>query len=40
MDKGPDEGAPGLSVSPGGKYLLYVQLDEGRNSLMTAENFR
>lgn len=40
MDKGPYEGAPGLSVSPGGKYLLYVQLDEGRNSLMMAENFR
>ena len=40
MEKGPYEGAPGLSVSPDGKNLLYVQLDEARNSLMMAENFR
>ena len=39
MEKSPYEGAPGLSVSPDGKYLLYVQLDEGRSSLMMAENF-
>jgi Tol biopolymer transport system component/DNA-binding winged helix-turn-helix (wHTH) protein len=39
MEKSPFEGAPGLSVSPDGKYLLYVQLDEARNSLMMAENF-
>jgi hypothetical protein len=31
--------APGLSVSPDGKYLLYVQLDEARSGLMMAENF-
>lgn len=40
MEKGPYEGAPGLTVSPDGRSLLYVQLDEGRNSLMLAENFR
>jgi Tol biopolymer transport system component/DNA-binding winged helix-turn-helix (wHTH) protein len=40
MEKSPFEGAPGLSVSPDGKYLLYVQLDEGRSSMMMAENFR
>lgn len=34
------QGAPGLSVSPDGRYILYVQLDEARNSLMLAENFR
>ncbi|MGB9204402.1 MAG: hypothetical protein WCB94_10590, partial [Terriglobales bacterium] len=39
MEKSPYEGAPGLSVAPDGKYLLYVQLDEGRSSLMMAENF-
>jgi hypothetical protein len=39
MEKCPFEGAPGLFVSPDGKYLLYVQLDEARNSLMMAENF-
>ncbi len=40
MEKGPYEGAPGLSVSPDGRFLLYVQLDEARNNLMLAENFR
>jgi Tol biopolymer transport system component/DNA-binding winged helix-turn-helix (wHTH) protein len=39
MEKSPFGGAPGLSISPDGKYLLYVQLDEARNSLMLAENF-
>jgi Tol biopolymer transport system component/DNA-binding winged helix-turn-helix (wHTH) protein len=40
MEKSPYDGAPGLTVSPDGRSLLYVQLDEGRNSLMLAENFR
>jgi hypothetical protein len=29
-----------LSVSPDGHFLLYVQLDEARNNMMLAENFR
>jgi Tol biopolymer transport system component/DNA-binding winged helix-turn-helix (wHTH) protein len=40
MEKGPYVGAPGLSVSPDGHFLLYVQLDEARNNMMLAENFR
>ncbi len=40
MEKGPYEGAPGLSVSPDGRFILYVQLDEARNNLMLAENFK
>jgi len=40
MEKGPYDGAPGLGVSQDGRYLLFVQLDEGRNTLMLAENFR
>lgn len=39
-EKAPYEGAPGLAVSPDGHALLYLQLDEARNSLMLAENFR
>jgi Tol biopolymer transport system component/DNA-binding winged helix-turn-helix (wHTH) protein len=39
MEKGPYAGAPGLSVSPDGRYLIYVQLDEARENLMMAENF-
>ena len=40
LDKEPYYGAPGLAVSPDGRSVLYVQLDEGRDSLMLAENFR
>ncbi|MGB9198228.1 MAG: hypothetical protein WCB53_14990, partial [Terriglobales bacterium] len=40
MEKSPYEGAPGFSVSPDGRYLLYVQLDESRDSLMLADNFK
>ena len=39
MEKPPYQAAPGLSVSPDGEYLLYVQLDDARTSLMLAENF-
>jgi sugar lactone lactonase YvrE len=39
LEKFPYHAAPGLSVSPDGQYLLYVQLDDARTSLMLAENF-
>ena len=39
-EKQPFVGAPGMGVSPDGKWILYVQLDEARNNLMLAENFR
>jgi hypothetical protein len=29
-----------MGVSPDGKWIIYVQLDEARNNLMLAENFR
>lgn len=38
--KSPFEGAPALSVSPDGRSMLFVQLDEARDNLMLAENFR
>ncbi|MGC1498978.1 MAG: hypothetical protein WA800_03180, partial [Terriglobales bacterium] len=40
MEKDPYEGAPGLAVSADGHYILYVQVDESRNNLMLAENFK
>jgi Tol biopolymer transport system component/DNA-binding winged helix-turn-helix (wHTH) protein len=40
MEKKPYQGAPGLSVSPDGHFLLYVQVDEAGTSLMLAENFK
>jgi Tol biopolymer transport system component len=39
-EKGPYQAAPGMSVSADGRSVLYVQLDEARNNLMLAENFR
>jgi hypothetical protein len=39
-EKQPFAGAPGMGVSPDGRWILYVQLDEARNHLMLAENFR
>ena len=40
FEKPPFNGAPGLAISPDGRNLLYLQLDEARNNLMLAENFR
>ncbi len=40
MEKDPYEGAPGMSLSPDRRFILYVRLDEARNNLMLAENFR
>ena len=39
-EKEPFVGAPGMGVSPDGRWILYVQLDGSRNNLMLAENFR
>jgi Tol biopolymer transport system component len=39
-EKEPFAGAPGMAVSPDGRWILYVQLDEARNNLMLADNFR
>jgi Tol biopolymer transport system component/DNA-binding winged helix-turn-helix (wHTH) protein len=38
--KSPFQGTPALSVSPDGRSVLFVQLDEARDNLMLAENFR
>jgi hypothetical protein len=40
MEKYPFGGAPGFSVSPDGRFVLDVQLDEAKNNSMLAENFR
>ena len=40
LDKQAYEGAPALSISPDGRFMLHMQLDESRDSLMLAENFR
>jgi hypothetical protein len=40
MEKDPCEGAPGISVFPDRRFILYVRLGEARNNLMLAENFR
>ena len=34
LDKTPHEGAPALSISPDGRFMLYMQIDESRDSLM------
>ncbi len=39
-EKGPYLGAPGLAVSPDGKYLLYLQVAEQSSDIMLVENFR
>jgi Tol biopolymer transport system component/DNA-binding winged helix-turn-helix (wHTH) protein len=40
MEKDPFNGAPGMSISPDGRFILSVQVDEARDTLMLAENFR
>ena len=40
LDKNLYQGAPGLSISPDGRFLLHLQLDEARDNVMLAENFR
>lgn len=40
LEKEPDWSFLGLAMSPGGRYLLTVQLDREANDLMMIENFR
>ena len=40
LEKEPDWSFPGLAMSPGGRYLLTVQLDREANDLIMIENFR
>jgi hypothetical protein len=40
LEKEPDWSFPGLAMSPGGRYLLTVQLDREANDLTMIENFR
>jgi Tol biopolymer transport system component len=39
-EKEPYFGAPGLAVSPDGRYLLYLQVTEQSSDIMLVENFR
>ncbi|HZS04603.1 MAG TPA: hypothetical protein VFD58_07185 [Blastocatellia bacterium] len=40
LAKGPEKYIPGLAVSPGGRTILYAQLDQSGSDLMMVEDFR
>lgn len=40
LEREPLQGPPGLTVSPDGRWVLYVQVDQSISDIMLVENFR